>query len=137
MPTARTVVESGTGGAPMISKLFRSVLASRRQIQRRNRSVLRLERLESREVPTGSGGDFVVNTLQDTHDVNPGDGVALDGNGNVSLRSAIEEANAEGGVSTITFSVGGIAPPGGGANVIWLTQRMTLDIAVSLSINGT
>src|SRR5262249_40891366 len=58
------------------------------------------------------------------------------GNGNVSLRSAIEEANAEGGVSTITFNVGGMGPPGGGSPTIWLTQRTQLEISCALTITG-
>lgn len=37
---------------------------------------------------------FQVNTTNDTIDSNPGDGVALDANGQTSLRAAIQEANA-------------------------------------------
>ena len=37
---------------------------------------------------------FTVNTTADTVDVNPGDGIAADVNGNTSLRAAIMEANA-------------------------------------------
>jgi hypothetical protein len=38
---------------------------------------------------------FVVNTVDDTHDAIPGDFSPVDGNGHTSLRSAIEEADAE------------------------------------------
>ena len=37
---------------------------------------------------------FIVNSFADTVDVNPGDGIAADANGKVSLRAAIMEANA-------------------------------------------
>lgn len=58
------------------------------------------EVLESRQLLT----TFTVNSLLDTGDALPGDGVADDGNGNVTLRAAIEEANALGGANTIEFS---------------------------------
>ena len=46
-------------------------------------------------------GGFFVNTTSDTPDVNPGDGNALDGLGNTSLRAAIMEANALAGENDI------------------------------------
>ena len=49
---------------------------------------------------------FSVDTNVDTADANPGDGLALDGSGNTSLRAAIEEANALGGANTITLGAG-------------------------------
>lgn len=49
---------------------------------------------------------FVVNTLLDTVDANPGDGLALDADGNTSLRAAIIEANALAGADTIALSAG-------------------------------
>jgi CSLREA domain-containing protein len=36
---------------------------------------------------------FTVNTQSDTHDINPGDGLCVDGSGKCSLRAAIEESN--------------------------------------------
>lgn len=40
------------------------------------------------------GPPFFVNTTQDTVDINPGDGICADSNGDCSLRAAIMEANA-------------------------------------------
>ena len=52
-----------------------------------------------------AAGPFTVTTVNDSHATNPGSS-PLDGNGNVSLRSAIEAANAEAGATTINV------PPG-------------------------
>lgn len=49
---------------------------------------------------------FVVNTTLDTPDANPGDGVAADASGLVSLRAAIQEANASVGGDTIELPAG-------------------------------
>src|SRR5688572_20442448 len=49
----------------------------------------------------GSIGAFVVDTVLDTQDANPGDGQALDSAGRTSLRAAIDEANALGGARAI------------------------------------
>ncbi|WP_305067283.1 choice-of-anchor Q domain-containing protein [Marinicella meishanensis] len=46
---------------------------------------------------------FAVDTVVDTPDINPGDGIAADGAGRTSLRSAIEEAVALGGSHIINF----------------------------------
>lgn len=62
----------------------------------------RVTRLEDRTLLAA----FVVNTLLDTVDASPGDGLALDANGNTSLRAAVMEANALVGADTITLSVG-------------------------------
>ncbi|HMF19468.1 MAG TPA: hypothetical protein VKE98_19830 [Gemmataceae bacterium] len=50
-----------------------------------------MEFLEDRTAPA----TFTVNTINDTQDVTPGDGIAQDANGNTSLRAAIEEGNAD------------------------------------------
>ncbi len=51
------------------------------------------------------GPTFIVNTTDDTSDVAPGNGSALDINGNTSLRAAIEEAEANGSsADTIGFA---------------------------------
>ena len=71
-------------------------------------------KIETREAinpgvqPQWSGvlATFTVNTTSDTVDSNPGDGVALDGSGNTSLRAAIMEANALGGAHQITLGAG-------------------------------
>jgi|GEM_PF-1960932 len=49
---------------------------------------------------------FTVNTTDDTVDVNPGDGVAVDASGYCSLRAAIMEANALAGMDTIVLPEG-------------------------------
>ncbi len=54
------------------------------------------------------GASFVVNSEMDSPDANPGDGSAqsMGGTGMVTLRSALEEANALPGADTITFEAG-------------------------------
>ena len=49
---------------------------------------------------------FVVDTLTDSHDAAPGDGVCADGSGNCTLRAAIEEANAWSGHDTVSLGPG-------------------------------
>ena len=49
---------------------------------------------------------FTVNSLLDTVDVNPGDGVAADAAGQTTLRAAIMEANAASGADTINLPAG-------------------------------
>lgn len=51
-------------------------------------------------------GGFFVNSLGDTIDVNPGDGLAEDQFGNTTLRAAIMEANALNGNNTIILGDG-------------------------------
>gem|GEM_PF-4575010 len=48
---------------------------------------------------------FVVNTLMDTPDILPGDGLCSDASGNCSLRAAITEANALAGTDQIHFNI--------------------------------
>ncbi len=52
---------------------------------------------------------FDVNTVLDTVDANPGDGVAVDAAGRTSLRAAIEESVALGGSHTINFAAALVA----------------------------
>lgn len=49
---------------------------------------------------------FFVNSLSDSHDAIPGDGIAADANGFTTLRAAIDEANALVGADTITLPAG-------------------------------
>jgi Ca2+-binding RTX toxin-like protein len=49
---------------------------------------------------------FIVNTTNDTIDINIGDGTAADADGNVSLRAAILEANALAGTQVIQVPAG-------------------------------
>lgn len=51
-------------------------------------------------------GTFVVNTLDDSVDVAPGDGACADANGLSSLRAAIQEANASPGTDKIKLPSG-------------------------------
>ncbi|WP_162276021.1 Ig-like domain-containing protein, partial [Roseimaritima ulvae] len=72
--------------------------------RRRRRRVLRLESLEGRRLLAV----FTVNSLQDSADAIPGDGIAADSSGQTSLRAAIMEANAfdDGGPDTINVPAG-------------------------------
>ncbi|MFT5325305.1 MAG: 6-phosphogluconolactonase (cycloisomerase 2 family), partial [Planctomycetaceae bacterium] len=77
----------------------------RRKVTRRetaNRLSQMTERLETRTLLAG----FSVDSFFDTVDVNPGDGVALDANGQTSLRAAIMEANALPGFDEILLDGG-------------------------------
>jgi len=58
-------------------------------------------------VPSKKPGLFVVNSIGDSPDSNPGDGIADAGNGTITLRSAIQEANALAGPQTIYFYITG------------------------------
>jgi trimeric autotransporter adhesin len=49
---------------------------------------------------------FTVNTINDTVDANPGDGVCADSTGHCSLRAAVMEANALAGTDTISIPAG-------------------------------
>jgi hypothetical protein len=51
-------------------------------------------------------GAFFVNSLEDTEDVDPGDGIVADSSGNITLRAAIMEANALGGDALIVLGAG-------------------------------
>ncbi|HAA48796.1 MAG TPA: hypothetical protein DCE43_03705, partial [Planctomycetaceae bacterium] len=51
-------------------------------------------------------GPFQVNSFSDTVDADPGDGLAEDANGNITLRSAIMESNAVSGEDTIQLEAG-------------------------------
>lgn len=54
-----------------------------------------------------TAGTFTVNSLGDTSDANPGNGVCADAGGACTLRAAIEEANNTSDIDTINFSVTG------------------------------
>jgi hypothetical protein len=95
------------------------------QARRPRRPLLYLEALEERYTPTVT---FAVNTLDDTHALRLGDGTAKDANGNVSLRSAVEESN-------VTLEDTVIQMPG-------LTGTITLESALpalanNIYINGS
>ncbi len=50
---------------------------------------------------------ITVDSTLDTPDVNIGDGICDDGDGNCTLRAAIEEANSDPDASTIGFNISG------------------------------
>ena len=64
-------------------------------------AVLGLATLQS----ASAAGTYTVNTVNDTHAANPA-ASALDGSNNVSLRSAIEAASAQTGITTINVPAG-------------------------------
>lgn len=61
-----------------------------------------IQRLEDRTLLAA----FVVDSTADAPDANPGDGIAADSLGRVTLRAAIQEANALAGGDTITLPAG-------------------------------
>jgi len=72
---------------------------------------------------------YVVNSLLDTGDTNPGDNVceATSGGIQCTLRAAIEEANAHAGNDTITFSLGLITINITGSALPTIVDRLTID----------
>ena len=70
--------------------------------RRPRRLVAGIQCLEERLLLT----TFVVDSTLDTVDANPGDGVAADAMGRVTLRAAVQEANASGGADSITLPAG-------------------------------
>ena len=83
----------------------------------------------------GFAATFTVNSMGDSLDVNPGDGVAADGNGLCTLRAAIMEANALLGVDEIVLPEGTVllAIEGYGENDC---REGDLDIFSNLTIRG-
>jgi hypothetical protein len=78
---------------------------------------------------------FSVNTLLDTVDVTPGDGLARDASGNTSLRAAVMEANALAGADTINLPAGTYPLTRVGANEN-LAASGDLDVSGDLTIVG-
>lgn len=88
------------------SRLQRRFLPPRTSVRLRksqaNYQTAQVESLEDRTLLAA----FVVNTINDMVDVNPGDGVAIDANGFTSLRAAIMEANVNNETDTIQLPAG-------------------------------
>lgn len=113
-----------------------------RKARRRRAVASRVQVLEDRALLS----TFVVNsTLLDTADAIPGDGIADDGFGNVTLRAAIQEANALAGGDTIILPAGtySLSMLGGGEQAaatgdLDLTDDVTLTGAGAnvVTING-
>ncbi|MCA9073964.1 MAG: VCBS repeat-containing protein [Planctomycetaceae bacterium] len=77
--------------------------SKRRRTSSKIESTPACERLEDRTLLAG----FVVDTLMDTPDAMPGDGLAKDASGMTSLRAAIDEAEALPGLDTISIPIAG------------------------------
>lgn len=92
-----------------IRELWERVVTTWKQFRpvRRRRSSARFsaETFEPRRMLSA----FFVNSLADSHDATPGDGIAADSNGFTTLRAALEEANASIGADTITLPAGVVA----------------------------
>jgi gliding motility-associated-like protein len=82
-----------------------------------------------------SFAQFSVNTMLDTPDVNPGDGVCADAGGNCSLRAAVMESNAAPDANTISLPNGEYVFTIAGVNEDAAAQG-DLDIAGNLTITG-
>ncbi len=72
-----------------------------------------------------ASANFIVDTTSDTHDAAPGDGNCADGNGECSLRAAIEETNALVGGDTIYLPAG-----------MYSLLEGRLQISDTLTLNG-
>ncbi|QDT92883.1 choice-of-anchor Q domain-containing protein [Gimesia algae] len=83
-------------------------------------------------------GTFFVNSTEDTVDINPGDGIVADENGNISLRAAIMEANALAGDSVIILGAGeyNLSLLGSGENSSETGDLDITDTTGSLTILG-
>lgn len=79
--------------------------------------------------------NFVVDTVVDQLDANPGDGVCADAGGQCSLRAAIQEANALTGSHSIDLPVGSYILTGASGEDAAVTGD--LDITADISIVGT
>ena len=73
-------------------------------------AVLRRGHQEPSLLITPAGSTFTVTSVADLPDTNPGDGVCDIGTSICTLRAAIQEANANPGLDTITFSIGSGTP---------------------------
>ncbi len=82
------------------TRLFKRTSRRRKRVQ--TFAVCGCESLEHRTLLSA----FVVNSMADTVDANPGDGSAQDAGGNTTLRAAIMEANALAGDDMITLGAG-------------------------------
>ena len=105
-----------------------------------NGRTLRRTRVSSKAMHSGApkslraapvAGPFTVNTTNDTHAVLPA-ASALDSSGNISLRSAIEAANDQGGTTTINV------PPGTyNLSISPFELQVGSGSGQNISINGT
>jgi CSLREA domain-containing protein len=87
-------------------------------------------------ISTAYAASFTVNSIADQIDANPGDGVCDTGNGECTLRAAIQEANALPGDDTILLPEGTFTLSIAGAEED-AAATGDLDITGNLTINGT
>lgn len=99
--------------------------------RRRRMVAVPIQRLEDRTLLAA----FVVDSTADAPDANPGDGIAADSLGRVTLRAAIQEANALAGGDTITLPAGTylLSQIGAGEN---LGATGDLDILDGVTLTG-
>lgn len=79
---------------------------------------------------------FVVNSVADTHDTIPGDGIAADANGVTTLRAALEESNALVGADTITLPAGVVTLSGSNGPLV-VSDDVTIIGNRTSEIDGT
>ena len=78
--------------------------------------------------PAGAAVDtFVVTSIGDQPDANPGDGTCLAVGGGCTLRAAIEEANEDNAHDTIEFALGGPATIVALSPLPFITESVTID----------
>ncbi len=116
-----------------LAQWFQAVCAnSLRRVPRRRKLAWSTERLEDRCVPAV----FVVSTTLDTVDANIGDGLALDANGQTSLRAAIQEANALAGNDTIQLPAGTYGLTIAAVSTDTTAADGDLDVTSTITIQG-
>ncbi len=80
--------------------------------------------------PVAAAANFVVNSNADKTDANPGDGLCDTGEGECTLRAAVQEANALEGSDSISIPEGTytLSIPGAGKiplqPVMWISTRV-------------
>lgn len=117
----------------MLAHLRRRLLPLAQNSVAQVRPKLRLELLESREVPA-RGVAWAIDTTNDTPDANLNDGVPLDAAGKVSLRAAIQQANSTGPINSYTFTFDPVVFAGQQT----ITLNTALDtFAVNIVLTGT
>lgn len=79
---------------------------------------------------------FIVNSLADSHDAIPGDGIAADANGHTTFRAALEEANALLGADTITLPAGVVLLTSNNGSLA-VTDDVTIFGGATSTIDGT
>ena len=119
-----------------IRELWKRVATTWKQFRpaRRRRSSARFfaEAFEPRRMLSA----FFVNSLADSHDAIPGDGIATDANGFTTLRAALEEANVRIGADTITLPAGVVALSAANGPLA-VTENVTIFGNGASTIDGT